>query len=432
MDSKLEPFDGVYPERRSQDDLIRSPKLPYALWVPKWYPNPNDDQDGNFVEEHARALATAGGRLAVIFATYDPALAAPLLRLDVREEHGFPVARAFYRQRLTGWGMLDRGLKLGLYFWGLTRAYRAVRSRQEARPALVHVHVLLRTGVWARAYRFFTGVPYLLTEHWTLYRPENAHRIGWLRRSLSRWVVAGAAGVHTVSDELGRSMRGLGLKNPHYATIPNVVDTTLYYPPETTASLTLETRNPKLLHVAVFNEIAKNTSGLLRTFARLRADWPAATLTVVGYGPAEAALRNLADALGLLTTGAVRFTGKLDRPAVAAEMRRATLFTLFSRYENLPCVLIEALASGLPAVATAVGGVPELVSDGETGLLVLSEDEAALLAAWRRVLAPDRAGLLPPAALRARAETRYSLPAVGRALRAWYAARIESSPLPGI
>ena len=392
--------------------------LPYALWVPKWYPNPNDDQDGNFVEEHARALAAAGGRLAVVFATYDPAPTAPLLRVETTTEYGFPVVRAFYRQRLTGWGPLDRALKLGLYFGGLTRAYRVVRRQFGARPALVHVHVLLRTGLWARAYRALTGIPYLLTEHWTLYRPENAHRIGWGRKILSRWVVAGAAGIHTVSDELARSMRALGLRNPHYCTIPNVVDTNLYYPAAPVAQTA-----PHLLTVAVFNEQAKNLSGLLRTFARLRATVPAATLTLVGYGPAEVQLHQLADELGLRASGAVQFTGKLDRPAVAAQMRRASVFTLFSRFENLPCVLIEALASGLPAVATAVGGVPELVIPGETGLLIASEDEAALLAAWHRVLAPGGAQLPPPAALRARAEARYSLPAVGRALRQWYAAR---------
>ncbi len=398
--------------------MISATSSPYALWVPKWYPNANDDQDGNFVEEHARAFATAGGRLAVIFATYDPAPTAPLLRLEARTEHGFRVVRAYYRQHLTGWAALDRGLKLGLYCWGLTRAYRAVRAGLGGRPAVVHVHVLLRTGLWARMYRALTGIPYLLTEHWTLYRPENAHRIGAARRWLSRVVVAGAAGVHTVSDELGRSMQQLGLRHPHYVTIPNVVDTALYYP----APRPLP-GPPAFLSVAVFNEQAKNISGLLRAFARFRAEQPAATLTLVGYGPAENALRALATELGLLANGAVTFTGKLARPAVAAQMRRATVFTLFSRFENLPCVLIEALASGLPVVATAVGGVGELVADGQTGWLVPSEDADALLAAWRRTLAPAAGGLLPAAALRARAETQYSLAAVGHRLRQWVAAR---------
>lgn len=357
-----------------------------------------------------------------MFATYDPAPAAPLLRLEAADEHGFRVVRTFYRQRLTGWGALDRVLKLGLYFWGITRAYRAVRRELGERPSLVHVHVLLRTGVWARAYRALTGVPYVVTEHWSIYRPANAHHVGWLRRVLSRWVVAGAAGISTVSDELGRAMRALGLRHPRYVTIPNVADTALYHPPLPL----LPSHPPTLLTVAVFAEEAKNLKGMLRAFARFRTEQPAATLTIAGYGPAEAELRALAAELGLTATGAVRFTGKLDRPAVAEEMRRAAVFTLFSRYENLPCVLIEALASGLPVVATAVGGVPELVADGQTGLLVGSEDEEALLAAWRRVLAPrTRAVLLPPAALAARAEARYSLPAVGRRFREWYGEALQ-------
>ncbi len=391
--------------------------MPYTLWVPKWYPNPNDDQDGNFVEEHARALAAVGGRLAVVFATYDPAPAAPLLRVAEAEEHGFLVVRAFYRQRLTGWATLDRGLKLVLYFWGLTRAYRLARQRMGARPTLVHVHVMLRTGLWARAYRWLTGVPYLVTEHWTLYRPENAYRVGWLRRALSGWVTRGAAAVLPVSHDMARAMQALGLQNHRYEVVPNVVDTALYHP----ATTPVTPAAPTLLHVAVFNEAAKNASGLLRTFARLHASQPSVRLVMAGYGPAEAQLHALAAELGLTASGAVQFTGKLDRPAVAAQMQRATAFVLFSHFENLPCVLIEALASGLPVVATAVGGVPELVEEGQTGYLVAPADEAALLAALQRILSPEgRAALLSPTALSARAEARYSLEAVGRQLMEIY------------
>jgi glycosyltransferase involved in cell wall biosynthesis len=409
-------FAGLFPSAPFPAPPLRS--RPYTLWVPKWYPNPNDDQDGNFVEEHARALHAVGGALAVVFGTYDPAPTAPLLRLEATEEHGFPVVRAFYRQRLTGWALLDRGLKLVLYFWGLTRAYHCVRRQMEARPALVHVHVMLRTGLWARVYRALTGIPYLVTEHWTLYRPENAHRIGWLRRRLSGWVTRGAAAVLPVSHEMVRAMQALGLKSARYEVVPNVVDTALYHP---TASAE-PPAPPTLLHVAVFNEAAKNASGLLRTFAKLHAAQPEVRLVMAGYGPAEAQLHVLATELGLLADEAVRFTGKLDRPAVAAEMRRATAFVLFSHFENLPCVLIEALASGLPVVATTVGGIPELVDDGQTGYLVPPADEAALLAALRRILTPEgRATLLPAPALQARAEARYSLEAVGQQLLHIYA-----------
>jgi glycosyltransferase involved in cell wall biosynthesis len=101
-------------------------------------------------------------------------------------------------------------------------------------------------------------------------------------------------------------------------------------------------------------------------------------------------------------------------------MRQAACLVLFSNYENLPCVLIEAQASGLPAVATRVGGVPELLPEASLGLLVPPGDESALAHALREVLtaAPGR---FDAAQLRERAVDHYSYPAVGQAFGAVYA-----------
>ncbi len=90
-------------------------------------------------------------------------------------------------------------------------------------------------------------------------------------------------------------------------------------------------------------------------------------------------------------------------------MRDADLFVLPSFHENLPVVLIEAQASGLPAVATTVGGVPELVDDA-AGELVAPGDPEALAAAIRRAL--DARDRFDPAALHARAEQRYGYTAI--------------------
>ena len=182
-----------------------------------------------------------------------------------------------------------------------------------------------------------------------------------------------------------------------------------------------------LLHVAAFNEAAKNLSGLLRTVAALRPALPGLRLRVAGYGPDEALVRAEAARLGLLADGTVQFLGKLTHHAVAHEMRHATAFVLFSNYENLPCVLLEAQASGLPAVATRVGGVPELL--GETnalGRLVPAGDEAALALALHDVLTTP----FDPRALRANALTHYSVAAVGAAFAAWYDEAEKAVKLP--
>ena len=97
-------------------------------------------------------------------------------------------------------------------------------------------------------------------------------------------------------------------------------------------------------------------------------------------------------------------------------MRRADAFVLFSRYENLPCVILEAWSTGLPVIATEVGGVGEhLGGHPELGALIASEDEAALTAAIVGMAEAKKQGQRPDAlAIAAYAEERFSMTAVGR------------------
>lgn len=406
--------------------MPHSQPLPRVLMLPKWYPHRYDDQDGDFVARHVAAIA-GHARVAVLLATV---ARGPLPRLAVCEadwDGAWPTLRYYYRARITGLAPLDKLLKLLLYFGCVWHGYRQL-CRRWGRPQLTHVHVLLRTGVAAWVLRQLTGLPYLITEHWTLYLPVNDHRLGRWRRRLTAAVVRRAAALHTVSDDLRRALARFGAVNSTSVVIPNVVDTAAFRPPtpaEQLPSSDLLTGG-RLLHVAAFNEAAKNLSGLLRTVAQLRAARPSLTLRIAGYGPDEAALRRLAAELGLLSSGAVTFLGKLDHRAVAAEMRRADLLVLFSNYENLPCVLVEAQASGLPAVATRVGGVPELLPGTDArGRLVPAGDEAALAAALTELLSqPKPEG----AALQTAAERQFSYRAVGRQFAELYQRLLEAAP----
>jgi len=108
------------------------------------------------------------------------------------------------------------------------------------------------------------------------------------------------------------------------------------------------------------------------------------TLVVAGDGPDLAAVRANASELGLGER--VRFLGQLGREAVLALFRAADASLLSSSWENFPHTVVESLSVGTPVVATAVGGVPEVVRDGDNGLLVPAGDAAALAAAIRRLL----------------------------------------------
>ena len=126
----------------------------------------------------------------------------------------------------------------------------------------------------------------------------------------------------------------------------------------------------------------KNHALLLRAWKQVVARVPDAVLLVVGNGSTEPACRALADELQL--GDAVRFLGfRLD---IADLLQAMDVFVLSSRSEGLSLTLLEAEAAGLPIVATHVGGNPEVVRDGESGLLVASDNAEAMAAALAQLL----------------------------------------------
>ncbi len=116
----------------------------------------------------------------------------------------------------------------------------------------------------------------------------------------------------------------------------------------------------------------KGVQGILEALATL----PEARLTVVGDGPFRQTLEN--EAARLDVADRVTWTGNIENSAVAAMLARHDIFVLNSTYEGLPHVVLEAFAQRIPVIATRAGGTLELVSDGETGLLIALGDSKAL------------------------------------------------------
>ena len=156
-------------------------------------------------------------------------------------------------------------------------------------------------------------------------------------------------------------------------------------------------REPRLLAIGRLIEI-KGLDTLLRALAAARHDVPA-TLDLAGSGPLEGDLRRLASGLGL--DDAVRFLGHVS--PVAPLLEGSLALVVPSRGEGFGMVALEAMERSRAVVASAVGGLPELVADGETGLLVPPDDVEALRAAIVRVAADLDAAAAMGAAGRRRA-----------------------------
>ena len=244
------------------------------------------------------------------------------------------------------------------------------------KPDLIHLHVAYPLGQVALLWKKLFGYKYVLTEHWTIYQPQNKEvLVGKLKRKIVK-IANNAELIMPVSLDLQRCMEGHGIHN-RFKVIYNLVNTDIFKlgAPHTSGK-------KRILHISTLRDEAKNFSGILRVIERLRQQRDDFELHVIhDYDAPEFKAfvkeHHLEDC--------VIFHGKKTSAEVAQAYQDADFFVLFSNFENLPCVIVEAFASGVPVLSTAVGGIAEILSP-ERGILIPQGDEDALLQGMSQML----------------------------------------------
>jgi glycosyltransferase involved in cell wall biosynthesis len=275
-------------------------------------------------------------------------------------------------------------------------------------PAVVHVHesdgalVVLASraarlvGLPLGRVRIVATLQVSYREERRAVRPVSANGRRVSRPTLSEWIFAWVrapilAGLGRLTARLADAVvapsraTALELARDYgcsvRAVIPNGVQPPPAGPPsEPSRSITDEST---VLYVGRLRT-RKAVAVLLEAMSALAQRRPDLRLVVAGDGEQAPALRRRAEQPDL--RGRVEFTGSLSREAIAEWYRRAAVLCLPSIYEGFPVTIVEAMAAGLPVVATRVAGVPEAVDDGSTGALVAPEDAVALAAALDAVL----------------------------------------------
>jgi glycosyltransferase involved in cell wall biosynthesis len=249
------------------------------------------------------------------------------------------------------------------------------------RRVLVHVHCASHASFWRKcvfmAIAHAARCPVILHLHGGGFAHFYENECGPLGRRVVRHFLERAACVVAVSERW-RAWLVHASANPNIVCIPNPVRAEI-------GPARRGRRNVVLFLGRI--EAAKGIPELIEALSGLRADVPDAELVCAGAGEVEAAAGQ-AERLGI--GDAVRFPGWLGEAEKRAWLRRAGVFVLPSHAEGLPMGLLEAMAAGLPVVASAVGGIPDVVKDGVNGLLVAPGDAAALERALRRLLRDPR------------------------------------------
>lgn len=341
-----------------------------VLWLASWYPNKISPLEGDFIQRHAIAVSAHIPVTVCYVSQYGAAV--PVAKDEVVVNHHDNVKEyiVFFQYKPTGFKLWDKVLYNLKYYSTYKRLLKQYIS-EEGLPDLVHVHVPMKAGKLAQWIQKKWGVPYFATEHAGNYvkaAPDCFDtRSFYYRRSVAS-IFKQAKLVTSVSQNmLDILQQKFTLKN--VKVIHNTVNEKWFYYKESPASFPVF----EFIHVSTMG-YEKNLEDIFQAFssiAKINNGW---RLTLVG--PADTLYINgLIEQYDLKKN--VIFVGAVSNQEVARYMQASSAFLLFSRYENFPCVIIEALCCGLPVISSRVGGVAEAV-DSSNGILVPPEDVDAL------------------------------------------------------
>jgi glycosyltransferase involved in cell wall biosynthesis len=335
---------------------------PKVLFISSWYPSVLKPTEGNFVQQHIRAaqLIADVALVHVVLSTKHQELTLET-RQDPYEEQVIYIPK----NELFLVGMLVNYFKIFMAYW------KFAAQTKLAKPDLIHANVLYPIGLVGLMLKLRWRIPLLFTEHWTCYHEEAKPQPTRVQQYFLRWIGKKATLLMPVSLDLAAAMQRFGITAP-MKVVPNVVDPLIFTPVQ---------KRPhgvyRFVHISSLDPEQKNFHLLLRAFHQLKKQQAKVELHVISDG----AFNDYAQLIkGFEFAKSIHFHGCQDSAGVAAMLQFADALVLSSRFENLPCVLLEALSTGTPMIATQVGGVAELVNDSN-GILVASEDEQALLAA---------------------------------------------------
>jgi glycosyltransferase involved in cell wall biosynthesis len=407
------------------------------LFLTQTYPRFEGDTAGPFIRDLALGLVRGGDRVTVLTPHAEGVAAG-------WDDGGVEVVSFRYapeRREVLGYGRsleADEKVKgaaalaAPLYALAARRAVRRQLGRR--RFDLVHAHWIVPNGIVAAAAGPLAGesrAPLAIGLHGSdVFLAEKAGM-----RTFARWALSRTRLLTGCSPELVDRVRALGFPAERSRVIPYGVDVAAFSPaPERSPlwrrRLGIPDGAPLLLGVGRM-ATKKGFQVLIEILPALLAEFPELRVVLAGGGDLlegfRAAVRPWGDR--------VHLPGPVLRDTLPDLYRAADLFVLPAVHDGkgnvdgLPNVILEAMASGLPVVASGISGIPLAVEDGRTGLLVAEGDPAALLGALRRLLADPAAARSMGERGRQKAEAELTWDAVAARYREGYLAAL-GSPLP--
>lgn len=338
-----------------------------VLWLASWYPDEYEPTNGDFVQRHAKAVAQLMP-VDVIHVAQAGKNFNHLNKIILNDDGNLQESFHYFSFKKTGIVALDkiRYNKTYLqYYKKIIQQY----IKKKGKPDLIHVHVPMKAGIIAVWIMKIYNIPYIVSEHSSLYlnnAQNNFSSRSFYFKHYTRKIFQHADFVTNVSYAIGKVLKAMFNLND-VRIIPNVVDVKYFnYKPK-------EKNNTfRWLHVSAMQPL-KNVDKIIRAFkniSSIKNNWE-----LVICGPINKQYQQLVSDLHLQPK--IKFIGEISYEKVAQQMQQSDAFIMFSKHENFPCVIIEALCCGLPIVASNVGGIAEAVNK-MNGILVETNNTVQL------------------------------------------------------
>lgn len=357
------------------------------LFISSWFPSKIEATNGNFVQRHAEAVSLLH-EVEILHAIGDKAQKKNYF-FDDQIINGIRTLIVYYKN--TNNPILNFYRRINSYKKGFAKMQN---------PDLVHANILQKSMLFAVYLKWKFKVPFVVTEHWSGFLKINRGKLSKIQLFISKFIAKEAHFVLPVSYYLKNDLEDLRFQNA-VEVVENVVDTAVFH--------VKESKNNRFAFLHISNLVSlKNPDKIIEVAILLAKEFQNFELQIGGDGDVESLKKIIKENKA---ENYIRTFATLSSKEVAEKMRNSDCFILFSNYENFPCVLLESLSCGTPAIATKVGGIPEIIND-KNGVLI-SNNETDLLVAMRNVLLQNT-NFQNPEHLHQLIENRFSMPVIAQ------------------
>ena len=338
-------------------NLFLNKKL-HILFLCSWFPSRVNPDNGDFVQRHAEAVATKH-KVTAIHVITDKNLQSNI-EIITSEHNSVRIILGYIRHTKNPF----------LKYYYFIKIYQII-LKKIGEFDLVHLNITYPKGIVGLYLKWFRSKPFIITEHWTDYQYPLNKSISFIRKKITQLIIQNSTFICPVSKKLGVAMQDYGLKG-NYSDIPNVVNSIFF-------ETNIEYRNNifTITHISHMGDEHKNIIGIINTVNKLKKEIPKFKFNLIGKNSIK--FKNYFQGLNN-----INIIDQIPNGKIANYLESSSVFILFSNYENLPCVILEAFACGTPVVSTNVGGIKEYFPEN-FGYLIPKKDESALYKAILKI-----------------------------------------------